>query len=1072
MANWAIVIGINEYWNPAANLRGAVDDALKMVGWLTNQKGGDVPPQNLCLLTRPTPPPSTFPLHPRIVKRDATYDDVVEAGIDLVNKSGGQGERFFFYFSGHGLINHMNFVDESVMVLADFSNVHPEKSITISSVREYFGNTAFTEQFFFFDACRNMLDWKREFRVGEFPLPGESDPARLQSVSQCVLSATSPGLRAIELNERGAFTEVLLAGLGGAGKAKIYDKDKDEYLVRADRLFAYVKEEVSKKKILVTEPPAPALYQSVYPEIKNVTVQPTLAHIPRNAVDTERLELYIEPDGLWTQTTVKVRLTSEDAEYDKEIAPINGVPVEFPPAILPMFYTVRVEASGFRPEKRRWPFELYEPKRLDVRLIPNPSPSGQHTEGGVIDVNAMSEDMAFGQRVKGAAKDALSAVTSNRSLEREGERENAMDNAHHEANSVFDESDGVRNASVGASAGTSTGRSRMVTGMFRDRDSAEKAYSSINSRGYSKDDVNVLMGDETRKMHFSDDAPSSELGDKALEGAGVGSAIGGTVGAVLAAIAAIGTSVALPGIGLVVAGPLAAALAGAGAGGLTGGLVGALVGSGIPEDRAREYEAGVKEGGIVMGINPRNDEDADYFSNEFKTHRGESIYRDTQDLQVAVTVKNIDHTPIPAQLIVKATDILAPLEVTDNAGTMLKAGHGSLTITDLKPGFYRARLVTPEGQATEEVIELSSGERETVLLAAPQPPNAGLFKTIVDNTKFYIKKDDHTLHLSESIGAMATAQLTTMLTLVGSIVDERYGWGPKTEGLSLKSFRDETPDGTTSGLRVICADETVPAEGVTEHSSKSKVRFWLQEQAIPSSFDTLAASAKIAALSQFTSAASPGTYWLSLELPERNPVVFPVAVLSNRLMLLVVHLSTQGSVRVFNYSPSLDLTEFPGEKAVALRRLELMQRFYLNGQLEHAYQNAPDLHNAKLVDPLAGCLSGYTMLKLGKAAELDVVARYMVNNFGELSDSFVLMAEHLTTLNNIDAAADAYRTALSRGVPLFADGLVRLLSGVQKHHIEHHRVELIKEVYMRRARGLLWSAWTPTDFSPVMPLLK
>jgi hypothetical protein len=170
--------------------------------------------------------------------------------------------------------------------------------------------------------------------------------------------------------------------------------------------------------------------------------------------------------------------------------------------------------------------------------------------------------------------------------------------------------------------------SRMMTGLFRDRESAERAYGSLESRGYSKDDVNLLMSDETRKKYFSDkDAGDTELGSKALEGAGVGSAIGGTVGAVLAAIAAIGTSVILPGLGLIVAGPIAAGLAGAGAGGLTGGLVGALVGSGIPEDRAREYERGIKEGGIVMGVNPRTDEDATYFENEWKSHKGEHIYR-------------------------------------------------------------------------------------------------------------------------------------------------------------------------------------------------------------------------------------------------------------------------------------------------------------------------------------------------------------------------------------------------------------------------------------------------------------
>ncbi len=156
------------------------------------------------------------------------------------------------------------------------------------------------------------------------------------------------------------------------------------------------------------------------------------------------------------------------------------------------------------------------------------------------------------------------------------------------------------------SIGTSTGRSRTVTGLFRDRESAERAYDTLHSRGYGRDDVNVLMSDDTRKKYFSD-GKDTELGSKALEGAGVGSAIGGTVGAVLAAIAAIGTSVILPGLGLIVAGPIAAGLAGAGAGGLTGGLVGALVGSGIPEDRAREYERGIKEGGIVMGVNPRTD---------------------------------------------------------------------------------------------------------------------------------------------------------------------------------------------------------------------------------------------------------------------------------------------------------------------------------------------------------------------------------------------------------------------------------------------------------------------------------
>lgn len=172
---------------------------------------------------------------------------------------------------------------------------------------------------------------------------------------------------------------------------------------------------------------------------------------------------------------------------------------------------------------------------------------------------------------------------------------------------------------------TRTERSRMVTGMFRDRNSAEAAYRSLTDRGYGKDDVNVIMSDETRKKHFHDDDRDTDLGNKALEGAAVGAGIGGTLGAILAGVAAVGT-LAIPGVGIIAAGPIAAALAGLGAGAATGGLVGALVGAGIPEDRAKLYEKGVKEGGIVMGVNPRSDEDAKYIESEWKRHRGEDVY--------------------------------------------------------------------------------------------------------------------------------------------------------------------------------------------------------------------------------------------------------------------------------------------------------------------------------------------------------------------------------------------------------------------------------------------------------------
>lgn len=169
--------------------------------------------------------------------------------------------------------------------------------------------------------------------------------------------------------------------------------------------------------------------------------------------------------------------------------------------------------------------------------------------------------------------------------------------------------------------------SPFVTGLFPDRASAEAAYESAQSRGYSKEDVNLVMSDETRTRHFGNEPVQTELGNKAAEGAGIGGAIGGTVGAVLAAVAAVGTSLVLPGIGLVVAGPLAAAVAGAGAGAASGGLIGALIGWNIPEERVKHYEEGIKKGGILMGLRTRNDEDAAHLQDSWRQNRGEHIYR-------------------------------------------------------------------------------------------------------------------------------------------------------------------------------------------------------------------------------------------------------------------------------------------------------------------------------------------------------------------------------------------------------------------------------------------------------------
>src|SRR5687767_9932460 len=102
---------------------------------------------------------------------------------------------------------------------------------------------------------------------------------------------------------------------------------------------------------------------------------------------------------------------------------------------------------------------------------------------------------------------------------------------------------------------------RRMTALFRDSKDAEDAYNELLRRGFRQDEINVITSEETRNTYYSNDTTrenyrTTETGSKALEGTGVGAAVGGTVGAIIGALAAIGTSVLLPGLGLIVAGPL------------------------------------------------------------------------------------------------------------------------------------------------------------------------------------------------------------------------------------------------------------------------------------------------------------------------------------------------------------------------------------------------------------------------------------------------------------------------------------------------------------------------------------
>jgi hypothetical protein len=153
----------------------------------------------------------------------------------------------------------------------------------------------------------------------------------------------------------------------------------------------------------------------------------------------------------------------------------------------------------------------------------------------------------------------------------------------------------------------------LLTALFPNRQSTLEAIQLLHERGYSNNDISIIMSVETRDNQFINVEEEPIEATKVVQGLSTGSAIGGGVGAVVGIVAAIASSLVIPGIGLVIAGPIAAGLAGAGAGGIAGGLIGGLAGTAIPETDVEKYEAEIKTGGVILGIHPRNEEDAEYF---------------------------------------------------------------------------------------------------------------------------------------------------------------------------------------------------------------------------------------------------------------------------------------------------------------------------------------------------------------------------------------------------------------------------------------------------------------------------
>lgn len=144
----------------------------------------------------------------------------------------------------------------------------------------------------------------------------------------------------------------------------------------------------------------------------------------------------------------------------------------------------------------------------------------------------------------------------------------------------------------------------VVTGVFKSRDNAEKAVSQLRSLGISDQRVGILSPGSASADVVERGVPVTDTEDPGMGramGAAVGGAMGAAGGATLGLAAA---SLAIPGIGPVIAfGMVGAALmgtVGAAAGSAIGDTVEEELGEGIPHEDVYLYEDALRRGNSIV----------------------------------------------------------------------------------------------------------------------------------------------------------------------------------------------------------------------------------------------------------------------------------------------------------------------------------------------------------------------------------------------------------------------------------------------------------------------------------------
>jgi hypothetical protein len=389
--------------------------------------------------------------------------------------------------------------------------------------------------------------------------------------------------------------------------------------------------------------------------------------------------------------------------------------------------------------------------------------------------------------------------------------------------------------------------------------------------------------------------------------------------------------------------------------------------------------------------------------------------------------------PAKGHIVAEVADRLAFVEVRDNTGAVSAEALQRLD-EKLDPGFYQIRVVTPEVVGAPLSIALAPGEEE------PPPP--------LESPKL----SNDVRRLAEASGAKIDADGVVALDGEKLIAPRR------TTILALAAAAAHRGDANAAWLGLDLPKRHgagAPPHVVLvldgQHVARTKIRLWRAGDPIPSKTASPRHVATSVA-SMVAPATGDGAHWLSIESGDDAPMVFALTLVHGLPPLVVAHLEPNRT-RIFQFVLTGNFSVF--------RTAEHAQRLVLAGRLAAMEPVARQLADSAADDPLAACLAGYSLLRLGYAADAGNVADAVIAVAPEISDAYVLRGEAAAAAGNDPRAKQAFADAIAAGVPLFGEGLTRLVEGLRAVNFFHPRAAIVRYIFQRHLRGTMWSVFVP-----------